>query len=185
METMFEEMEFCGSFDFLSAPPIEIETKTHEPSMEDDYSDDEEMAIDELEKRIGTYRPIAGGNLKFQMNNIEKVPLSGMPSFGQTKLVAAPPPPYGGGGSVSELRLPGDGQNMISDLMEFYETNLQQTTGSFNSGNVDPIQVDCGFIGENSGFDSGNNMNVNDNNTLDFRFGEQSSFSQNASIWYL
>ncbi|KAI3781148.1 hypothetical protein L2E82_11150 [Cichorium intybus] len=131
----------------------------------------------------GTYRPIASGNRNFQMNNIEKVPVFGMPSFGQTKLAAAPPPPYGGGGGVSELRLPGDGQNMISDLMEFYETNLQQTTGSFNFENVDPIQVDCGFIGENSGFDSGSNMNVNDNNTLDFRFGEQSSFTQNASMW--
>ncbi|CAH1433414.1 unnamed protein product [Lactuca virosa] len=129
------------------------------------------------------------GNLNIQMNNIEKVPAFGMPSFDQTKL-AAPPPPYGGGGGsgagVLELGLPEDGQKLISDLMEFYETNLQQTNGSFNCGNLDQIQLNDGFFGPNSGFDSGNNLNSNDNNTLDFRFGAQSSFSpQDASMWYL
>lgn len=156
------------------------------------------------------YRPIAGGTLNFQMNNLEKLPVFSLPSFGQTKLTAAPPsvnqaappPSYGGGGGISELGLPEDGQRMISDLMSFYDTNLQQTNKSFNSGNLDQIQIDDGFFGPNvetstgfefgncripydSAFDSGCNTNVNDNNTLDFRFGAQSTFSQDASMWYL
>ncbi|GAA0169347.1 EIN3-like protein [Lithospermum erythrorhizon] len=54
---MFEEMGFCGDFDFfpaqmkqqdVSAPQDEPES---EPGVEDDYSDDE-MDVDELEKRM-------------------------------------------------------------------------------------------------------------------------------------
>ncbi|KAI3669057.1 hypothetical protein L6452_40278 [Arctium lappa] len=142
------------------------------------------------------YRPIAGGTLNFQTNNLEKLPVFSIPSFGQTKLTAAPTPSYGGGG-ISELGLPEDGQRTISDLMSFYDTNLQQTNKSFNSGNLDEIRIDDGFFGPNvetstgfefgncripydSAFDSGSNPDVNDNNTLDFRFD-----AQDASMWYL
>ncbi|KAI3725795.1 hypothetical protein L1987_65588 [Smallanthus sonchifolius] len=131
------------------------------------------------------YRPIAGGTLKFQM--------TGMPSFGQTKLSSAPPPTnpapppqsYSGtcGGNIAELGLPEDGQRMISDLMSFYDANLQETDKSFSPVSLDPIQLDDSFYGlefancstaGESGFDSCSNLNVNDNNTLDFRFGARS-----------
>ncbi|KAL4572728.1 hypothetical protein LXL04_019511 [Taraxacum kok-saghyz] len=135
------------------------------------------------------------GNLNFQINNLEKLPVLGMPTFAQTKLSALPPPPPpappygggggGGGGGVLELGLPEDGQKMISDLMAYYETNLQQTNGSFNSGNLDQIRLHDGFFEANSGFDFGNNLNLNDNNIPDFGFGAQPSFSQDASMWYL
>lgn len=142
------------------------------------------------------YRPITnptGGTLNFQMNNLEKPPVFSMPSFSQTKVATAPQPfnqvapPPASYGSISELGLPEDGQKMIADLMSFYDTNLQQT---------DPIQLnDDGFFATDiesttgfdfadckmsfdAGFDSGNNLNGNDNNSLDFRFGAQSA-------WYM
>ncbi|KAF5791036.1 putative transcription factor EIL family [Helianthus annuus] len=148
------------------------------------------------------YRPNAnprGGTVNFQTNSLETAPVFGMQSFGQTQLTTslppsnhtAPPPPqsYNGtcGGDIAELGLPEDGQRMISDLMSFYDANLQETNKSFNTGNVDPIQLDDSFFGlefDNcktpceSGFDSGGNLNVNDNNSLDFRFGAQ-------SVWYM
>ncbi|KAI3784480.1 hypothetical protein L1987_43579 [Smallanthus sonchifolius] len=134
------------------------------------------------------YRPVARGTLKFQM--------TGMPSFGQTKLSSAPPPtnhptpppPQSySGGDIAELGLPEDGQRMISDLMSFYDANLQETNKSFSPGNLDPIHLDDSFYGlefancntaGESGFDSCSNLNVNDNNALDFRFGAQ-------SVWYI
>lgn len=51
---IFEDMGFCGNFDFLSAPSREgEEVMEHEPeaTVEEDYSD-EEMDVDELERRM-------------------------------------------------------------------------------------------------------------------------------------
>ncbi|KAF8398101.1 hypothetical protein HHK36_017027 [Tetracentron sinense] len=54
MMGIFEEMGFCGNLDFLAAPSREgdvaPETET-EPTVEEDYSD-EEMDVDELERRM-------------------------------------------------------------------------------------------------------------------------------------
>ncbi|KAI3784479.1 hypothetical protein L1987_43578 [Smallanthus sonchifolius] len=67
--------------------------------------------------------------------------------------------------------------------MSFYDANLQETNKSFSPRNLDPIQLDDSFYGlefancntaGESGFDSCSNLNVNDNNALDFRFGAQS-----------
>lgn len=74
------------------------------------------------------------GLSNFQINN-EKPALFPMP-FAQAKLNAPPvdqAPPF----SVSRLGLPEDGQRMISDLMSFYDTNVQQNQGVMNSGNLD------------------------------------------------
>ncbi|PON59721.1 Ethylene-insensitive protein [Parasponia andersonii] len=51
---IFEEMSFCGNFDFFPAPPREgEEVLEHEPeaTVEEGYSD-EEMDVDELERRM-------------------------------------------------------------------------------------------------------------------------------------
>ncbi|THF98033.1 hypothetical protein TEA_022755 [Camellia sinensis var. sinensis] len=51
---ILEDMGFCSNFDFLSAPPGEGEVALEpeqEAAMEDDYSD-EEMDVDELERRM-------------------------------------------------------------------------------------------------------------------------------------
>lgn len=145
------------------------------------------------------YRPIVnppGGTVNIQMNET----MFGMPSFHQTKLstvplplnhdappLPQPPPSYSStvSGDITELGLPEDGQRMISDLMSFYDTNLQPTNKSFDTTDLDPIPHDDGFFGLELGancktpcFDSGSNLNVKDNNTLDFRFGAQ-------SIWYI
>nr|BAA74714.1 transcription factor TEIL [Nicotiana tabacum] len=54
---MFEEMGFCGDLDFFPAPLKEVETaasqieQESEPVMDDDYSD-EEIDVDELERRM-------------------------------------------------------------------------------------------------------------------------------------
>lgn len=51
---IFEEMNFSGNLDFLSAPMGEGEVlpeSEHEANVEDDYSD-EEMDVDELERRM-------------------------------------------------------------------------------------------------------------------------------------
>lgn len=51
---VFEEMSFCGNLDFLSAPMGEGEVEPEaeqEANVEDDYSD-EEMDVDELERRM-------------------------------------------------------------------------------------------------------------------------------------
>lgn len=104
------------------------------------------------------YRPITnppGRSLNYQMNNLQKAPVFGMSSFGQTQFNTDPPPlshaappsysnPTGGG--IAELGLPDDGQKIISDLMSFYDTNLQQTNNNFNSANLDPIPLDDGFF---------------------------------------
>ncbi|XP_009798827.1 ETHYLENE INSENSITIVE 3-like 1 protein [Nicotiana tabacum] len=54
---MFEEMGFCGDLDFFPAPLKEVEVAAPhteldgEPAMDDDYSD-EDIDVDELEKRV-------------------------------------------------------------------------------------------------------------------------------------
>ncbi|XP_059278133.1 protein ETHYLENE INSENSITIVE 3-like [Lycium ferocissimum] len=52
---MFEEMGFCGDLDFFSTPLKEVEAAAPqgdpEPLMDDDYSD-EEIEVDELERRM-------------------------------------------------------------------------------------------------------------------------------------
>ncbi|CAN1251467.1 Protein ETHYLENE INSENSITIVE 3 [Linum perenne] len=54
---MFEDMAFCGDMDFFSAPSLvggEVDpvSAQPEPTMEDDYSDEEEIDVDELERRM-------------------------------------------------------------------------------------------------------------------------------------
>ncbi|XP_071731191.1 ETHYLENE INSENSITIVE 3-like 1 protein [Rutidosis leptorrhynchoides] len=132
------------------------------------------------------YRP------NIEMNNLEKPPVFGMTSFSQTKVNTVPlllnrlaaPPPYGGtgGGGVAELGLPEDGQRMIADLMSFYDMNLQQKNNNeFNSGNLDPVQLDDGFFN----FGPGNDLSENDNDTLDYKFDARTAFGQDASTWYI
>ncbi|KAJ8559688.1 hypothetical protein K7X08_003746 [Anisodus acutangulus] len=53
---MFEEIAFCGDLDFFPAPLKEVEAAAApgaepEPAMDDDYSD-EDIDVDELEKRV-------------------------------------------------------------------------------------------------------------------------------------
>nr|GLL31480.1 protein ETHYLENE INSENSITIVE 3-like isoform X1 [Ipomoea trifida] len=55
---MFEEMGFCGDFDFFSAPIKESGVDmvsmpvTEQPVVDDDYSDEEDIDVDELERRM-------------------------------------------------------------------------------------------------------------------------------------
>ncbi|KAK4764242.1 hypothetical protein SAY87_013680 [Trapa incisa] len=55
---MFEDMGICGDVDFFSCPIMEghvaeaFHPREAEPTMEDDYSDEEEMDVDELERRM-------------------------------------------------------------------------------------------------------------------------------------
>ncbi|CAM8904159.1 unnamed protein product [Rhodiola kirilowii] len=59
---IFEEMSFCGNLDFFSAQPAEIpvclEAET-EATVEEDYTDDE-LDVDELEKRMWRDRMLLG-----------------------------------------------------------------------------------------------------------------------------
>ncbi|KAM1064178.1 hypothetical protein FF1_028222 [Malus domestica] len=71
---IFEEMGFCGNLDFLSAPSGEGEAAPeHEPeaTVEEDYSD-EEMDVDELERRMWRYRMLLK-RLKEQTKGKERV----------------------------------------------------------------------------------------------------------------
>uniref|UniRef100_M1A5I8 EIL1 n=1 Tax=Solanum tuberosum TaxID=4113 RepID=M1A5I8_SOLTU len=57
---MFEEMGFCGDLDFFPAPLKEVEVEVAAPQsqtepdsvVDDDYSDEEEIDVDELERRM-------------------------------------------------------------------------------------------------------------------------------------
>lgn len=49
---MFEEMAICSDMDFFSGPVEEKGVDASSPTVEDDYSDEEEIDEDELEKRM-------------------------------------------------------------------------------------------------------------------------------------
>lgn len=76
------------------------------------------------------------GMSNFQINN-EKPAAFSLP-FAQPK-AAAPPVNQSPAFNVSGLGLPEDGQKMISDLMSFYDTNLQRNK-SLNPGNLNVME---------------------------------------------
>ncbi|CAI9271836.1 unnamed protein product [Lactuca saligna] len=149
--------------------------------------------------------PSRGGTLNFQINNLQKEPVFAMPSFAQPKITTAPAVNQENQFVSSQLGLPGDGQRVISDLMSFYDTNLQQPNRNLNSGNLDvvgvgdhqkqkfPIQIDDDFFVHSvesnnqstflptTGFHFENKTPYNPafdaNSNLDFRFVSQSPFS--------
>lgn len=151
------------------------------------------------------HNPSRGGTLNFQINNLQKEPVFAMPSFAQPKITTAPAVNQENQFVSSQLGLPGDGQRVISDLMSFYDTNLQQPNRNLNSGNLDvvgvgdhqkqkfPIQIDDDFFVHSvesnnqstflptTGFHFENKTPYNPafdaNSNLDFRFVSQSPFS--------
>lgn len=148
------------------------------------------------------HNPSRGGTLNFQINNLQKEPVFAMPPFAQPKITTAPAVNQEAQFGGSQLGLPGDGQRVISDLMSFYDTNLQQTNRNLNSGNLDvvsdhqkqkfPIQIDDDFFGHGvetnnqstflpAGFQFDNKTSYNPafdaNNNLDFRFVSQAPFT--------
>ncbi|KAL5565665.1 hypothetical protein UlMin_028829 [Ulmus minor] len=107
----------------------------------------------------------AFGMSNFQSNN-DKRAIFSMP-FSQPK-TAPPPMIQTTQFNVSGLDLPEDGQKMISELMSFYDTNMQQRSKNLNSQNLNAsenhnmpqqkyqYQMDDNFFGQ--GFVAGNNM---------------------------
>ncbi|KAA8514778.1 hypothetical protein F0562_017957 [Nyssa sinensis] len=77
------------------------------------------------------------GMPSFQINN-DKPTVFSMP-FAQPKPTAPPVNQASPSFNVSGLGFPEDGQKMISELMSFYDTNLQQNKG-LNSGNLNVVE---------------------------------------------
>ncbi|KAK9067465.1 hypothetical protein SSX86_014794 [Deinandra increscens subsp. villosa] len=134
--------------------------------------------------RVGFHDRSARNN--HQMSCVYR-PIANPPVFHMSSNHIGPPQTvYGGtyGADLANLGLPEDGQGMISDLMSFYDANLQETNDRFNCGNLDPIRLDGSFFGPECklscepGFGSGRDLGLSDNNTLDMRFDAQ-------ALWYI
>ncbi|CBI29154.3 unnamed protein product, partial [Vitis vinifera] len=140
---IFEEMGFCGNLDFLS-PPDEPHIMMDQKMYTCEYTqcpyNNYRLAFLDRASRNNhqmncLYRSNSSqgfGMSNFQINN-EKPAAFSLP-FAQPK-AAAPPVNQSPAFNVSGLGLPEDGQKMISDLMSFYDTNLQRNK-SLNPGNL-------------------------------------------------
>jgi ethylene-insensitive protein 3 len=90
----------------------------------------------------------------FHINEV-KPPVFSQP-FGQPKLVNSISQPF----DLTGLGVPEDGQKMISDLMSFYDSNIQ---GNKSSTQENYIGASRGIVMENMFEDSNNNNNIRTN----------------------